>query len=68
MSTEKQKSNSSNIGGGIFIVLILFGLWGIDGLTSGNGFFGGIHDSLAALGFLLAIAVIIYIIYRINSD
>jgi hypothetical protein len=58
------KKESSFNGTLVIIALVLIS-WGIPGLISGEGFFDEIFDSIRALFYLLVIAIIILVIFKL---
>jgi tetrahydromethanopterin S-methyltransferase subunit D len=62
MNHDKKKSSFN---GTLFIIALVLISWGIPGLISGEGFFDEIFDSIRALIYLLVLAILVFVVYKI---
>lgn len=62
---ENNSKGKKDLSGPIIIVVFLSLLWGIPSLIRGDGFINGITENIEALIFLLIIAIIGFVIYKV---
>jgi hypothetical protein len=61
----KNNKKESNFNGALAIIALILISWGIPSLISGEGFFDGIFDSIRALIYLLVLALLVFVVYKI---
>jgi hypothetical protein len=61
----KNNKKESNFKGSLAIIALILISWGIPSLIYGEGFFDGIFDSIRALIYLLVLALLVFVFYKI---